>query len=138
MTNVEKALRSLSLGELEKLINLCCTEGKRSQTYLEDRLYRDVTWTHTIMGVPLKFFYYKGLHSDFRISGDGWMISFKGTKLADPGVKQYHSMHIGPLSRERTGLRVPASAESFYVHTFRRRGNLDKFRYHLSLLRLML
>jgi len=138
MTMMEKALRGLTLKELETLINLCCTEGKRSQTYLEDRMYRDVSWTYDLMGVPVQFFYYKGIRADFRLSGDGWTISFKGTKLANPGPTQYHDMRIGPLSRDNTGWRAQPTAEAFYVYSFRRRGNLDRFRHNLSLLRIML
>jgi hypothetical protein len=138
---MEKALRGMSLEEMVTLVNLCCKEGKRSQGYLDDRnrIGNDIFWDHEIMGIRLRFDYYKALHPSFRLSGDDWAISFKGTRSAEPrGIAEYHDVRIGPLDRNTISIRMPPAPERFYAYSFRRRGSLAQFRHHVSLLRMTL
>jgi hypothetical protein len=141
MSMTEKALRGISLEDFLTLVNLCCNDGTRSVSYLSDRnrLGNDIFWTHDIMGIPLRFDYYKALHPSFRLSGTEWSVSFKCTRSTQPrDISEYHDVRIGPLEREYTGWRSPPAPEKFYAYGFRRRGSLAQFRHHVSLLRLTL
>ena len=139
-----KALRGLSLQELETLINLCCSEGKRSDYRRAGSLTGDTLWTHNIMGVDVSFKRYSALNPSFRLMGDGWAITFRGSVTSTPDrLGEHYDIRIGPLeSDDRIAkpffvMPKPAS-KKYYVYDFRRRGNLDKFKMNLTLLRMML
>jgi hypothetical protein len=137
----EKALRGLSIDEMQKLINIIVAEGQRSQPLLTDygKITNDVVWLHSIMGIALQFTYHKGNVNvpSFRLEGSEWAITFKGSRSSSlmPRFHDYIEIRIGPL--ERT-MRPPPTATKFFAHQFRRRGKLSDFKHDLTLLRLTL
>ncbi len=142
---IEKALRGLPVEDLVTLINLCCTQGVRSQSYTDDqgRMGRYTHWDYEAIGITVRFEQYKDMSPSFRLIGQDWAVSFVGYRgsVADIALrgKDRVEICIGPLDETNlTNWRLAPVPQKFDAWKFRRRGSLDAFKSDLSLLRMTL
>jgi hypothetical protein len=140
-TNLERGLRGLLLPEMMLMIHQIIEHGERTvgcESYARQRhsevKVNAIWWSYDFIGIPVEFYYYRALHPNFRLSGDGWAISFKCSRSASPrGITEYYDVRFPRLTEDQ-----PDPLPMYFAHSFRRRGSLDRFKRDMSLLRMTL
>jgi hypothetical protein len=71
-----------------------------------------------------------GMLSDFKLSGKGWSLNFSGVVSINTILNEDEiPMRIGPIHE---------TIQSYKVYHFYHRGDIQKFKHDMSLLRMML